>query len=96
MFVGINAMPTIIYSIHLLARFMTNATKSHLDYAKTVLRYVYSNRHRSLKYCASRSTTLAPGQLGAYADSSWADVIPARKSTYSYVHMLNNAAVFLA
>jgi hypothetical protein len=93
MFVGINTMPTIIYSIHLLAQFMTNATKSHLDYAKTVLRYVYSNRHRSLKYCASRSTTLAPGQLGAYADSSWADVIPARKSPYSYVLMLNNAAV---
>ena len=93
MFVGLNTMPTIIYSIHLLTRFMTNATKSHLDYAKTVLRYVYSNRHRSITYCASRSTTLAPGQLGAYADSSWADVIPARKSTYSYVLMLNNAAV---
>ena len=93
MFVGINAMPAIIYSIHLLARFMTNATKSHLTYAKTVLRYVYSNRHRSLKYCASRSTTLAPGQLGAYADSSWAVVIPASKSAYSYVLMLNNAAV---
>jgi hypothetical protein len=86
-------MPTIIFSIHLLARFMTNATKSHLAYAKTVLRYVFSNRHRSFTYCDSRSTTLAPGQLGAYADSSWADVIPARKSTYSYVLMLNNAAV---
>jgi hypothetical protein len=66
MFVGINTMPTIIYSIHLLAGFMTNATKGHLEYAKTVLRYVYSNRHRSITYCASHSTTLARSQRGKF------------------------------
>ena len=35
MFVAINMMPIIIFYIHLLARFMTNATKEHLSYAKT-------------------------------------------------------------
>ena len=93
MFVAINTMPIIIFYIHLLARFMTNATKEHLGYAKTVLRFVFANRHRSLIYNASRSSIMPSGELYAYADSSWADVIPARKSTYSYFLMLNNAAI---
>jgi hypothetical protein len=76
---------------------MTNATKAHLAYTKSQRpsfgMLMVGHRHRSLTCCASRSTLLQSGQLGAYADSSWADVIPRRKSTYSCLLMLNNAAV---
>ena len=46
--------------------------------------------HDSIKWVVKR---IIVHQLGSYADSSLADVGPARKSTYSYLLMLSNAAV---
>ena len=44
-------------------------------------------------YASKVHFPLKVGQLHSYADSSWADVLPSRKSTNSYDIFLNNAVV---
>jgi len=95
MFLSSNTVPTISHSVHAHARYMTNATHAHLDSAKTILRYLkgFVDSGRKLRWCAADvKPPTDPGRIFAYADSSWADVEPSRKSTYGYYLFVNNAA----
>lgn len=40
MFLSTNTVPTISHVLHALARYMTNATRAHLEIAKQVLRFL--------------------------------------------------------
>jgi hypothetical protein len=95
MFLSTNTVPTISHVLHALARYMTNATRAHLEIAKQVLRFLkgFMDQRRRIKWCAAHvKPPNEPGRISAFADSSWADVIPSRKSTYGYYLFVNNAA----
>ena len=94
LYVAINTCPAIMHHVHFLARFMTKATDKHLDYPKKILRYLKGQKGRKIKWGVNNvKHPFLPGQVHAFADSSWADVLPRRKSTYAY-HLLVNNAVF--
>jgi len=92
LYVAINTMVHIIYALHALTRYMNKATKTHMQYAKSLLRHVIGQKHRKLIY-SSRNVRYphSTSQIFGYSDASWADVIPHRKSTYCYLVMCNNA-----
>ena len=94
LYVAINTCPAIMHHVHFLARFMTKATDKHLEYPKKILRYLKGQKGRKIKWGVNNvKHPFLPGQVHAFADSSWADVLPRRKSTYAY-HLLVNNAVF--
>jgi hypothetical protein len=65
-----------------LTRYMMKPTQKLGEHAKQVVRYAWGRRDAKLTWCASKvKTPLRPGDIGSYADSSWADVKPSRKST---------------
>jgi hypothetical protein len=72
---------------------MTNATAAHYAHAKQVLRNLKGVKSRKIKWCASHVRyPLKICEIFAFADSSWADDKPSRKSMYSYILFCNNAA----
>jgi hypothetical protein len=51
-------------------------------------------RDAKLTWCASKAKApLRPGDIGSFADSSWSDVKPSRKSTNCHYILCNNALV---
>ena len=95
MFLSTNSVPTISHAVHAHARYMTNATKAHLDSAKCILRYLkgFVDSGRKIRWSAlAVRYPDEPGRVKAFGDSSWADVTPSRKSTYGYYLFVNNAA----
>jgi hypothetical protein len=79
MFVAINTQPLIANSVNALARFMSNANHELYTLAKGVLRYLAGHKARKLTWCAQRvKFQFYPCEIYAYADSSWADVVPSR------------------
>jgi len=76
MFIDINTQPLIAQPVNALARFMTNANAELYVLAKGVLRYKFP---------------FVPCELYAYSDASWADIVPQRKSSLSYLIFCNNA-----
>ena len=85
-------MPSISFHVCALARYMTVGTKEHFEHAKTVLRYAIGQKTRKITWCAAHvRPPHTPCHIYAYADASWADVIPSRKSTYCYLLFCNNA-----
>jgi hypothetical protein len=92
MFVAINTQPLIAHSVNALARFMSNANHELYTLAKDVLRYLVGHKARKLTWCAQGvKFPFHPCELYAYADSSWADVVPSRKSSQCYLVFCNNA-----
>jgi hypothetical protein len=92
MFVAINTQPLIAHSVNALARFMFNANHELSILAKGVLRYLAGHKARKITWCAQRvKYPFHPCELYAYADSSWADVVPSRKSSQCYLVFCNNA-----
>ena len=92
LYVAINTMPIIIFVISALARYMSKPSKEHYQYAKGCLRFIVGNRKRQIIYNAGKvKPPHLAGQLYSYSDSSWADVIPRRKSTYCFLVFVNNA-----
>ncbi len=64
-------------------------------FAKQVVRYAWGRREAKLTWCASKSKSpFNPGEFGTWADSSWADVKPSRRSTSCHYIMCNNALVY--
>jgi hypothetical protein len=93
MYVAVNTVPSIAYAVSCLARYMTNATAAHYAHAKQVLRYLKGVKSRKIRWCAANVRyPLKACEICAFADSSWADDKPSRKSTYSYMLFCNNAA----
>jgi len=94
MFLGVNTSPEISYALSVLSRYLTKATTQHGIHAKHLLRYVWGRSHAKLTWCAGKvNPPFQAGQFHSFADSSWADVIPSRKSTNSYDIFCNNAVV---
>lgn len=91
-FVGINTQPAIMQAVNALSRYMTNATEEHMTHAKGVVRYLKGNKKRQIIWsAASVKEPFRPCEFYAFADSSWADVVPSRKSTYCYLIFVNGA-----
>ena len=82
------------FALSVLSRYLTKVTPQHGAYAKHILWYVWGCKHAKITWYASKvHFPLKVGQLHSYADSSWSDVLPSRKSTNSYDIFLNNAVV---
>jgi len=94
MFLCVNTCPEISYTLSTLSRYLTKDTPEHDIHAKHLLCYVWGRRHAKLTWCAGKvNLPFQTGQFHSYADSSWADVLPSRKSTNSYNIFCNNAVV---
>jgi hypothetical protein len=94
MFLGVNASPEISYALSVLSRYLTKATTQHGIHAKHLLRYVWGRRHAKLTRCSGKvNPPFQAGKFHSFTDSSWADVIPSRKSTNNYDIFCNNAVV---
>ena len=50
LYIAINTVPQLSYSMNCLARYMSKATPAHLAYAKTVLKYVIGFKDRQLTW----------------------------------------------
>jgi hypothetical protein len=60
--------------------------------AKGVLRYLKGVKSRKIVWCAARvKFPFVPCEIYTYSDASWADVVPQRKSSLSYLIFCNNA-----
>jgi hypothetical protein len=91
---SVNTMPEIGFVMSCLTRYITKATQKLGEYAKQVVRYVWGRRDAKLTWCASTAKApLRPGDIGSFADSSWPDVKPSRKSTNCHYFLCNNALV---
>ena len=94
MFLCVNTCPEISYALSVLSRYLTKATPQHGIHAKHLLRYVWGRRHAKLTWCAAKvNPPFQSGQFHSFADSSWADIVPSRKSTNCYHIFCNNAVV---
>ena len=94
LYLSVNTMPEIGYVMSCLTRYMTKPTPKMGAFAKQVVRDAWARREAKLTWCASKSKSpFNPGEFGTWADSSWADVKPSRKSTSCHYIMCNNALV---
>jgi hypothetical protein len=94
MFLCVNTCPEISYALSVLSRYLTKVTPQHGIHDKHLLCYVWGRRHAKLTWCAGKvNPPFQAGQFHSFADSSWVDVIPSRKSTNSYDIFCNNAVV---
>jgi hypothetical protein len=92
MFIAINTQPLIAQPVNALARFMTTANSELYVLGKGVLRYLKGVKSRKIVWCASRvKFPFVPCEIYAYSDASWADIVPQRKSSLSYLIFCNNA-----
>jgi hypothetical protein len=91
MFIAINTQTLIAQPVNALARFMTTANSELYVLAKGVLRYLKGVKSRKIVWCASRvKFPFVPCEIYAYSDASWADIVPQRKSSLSYLIFCNN------
>ena len=91
MFITINIEPLIAQPVNALARFMTTANSELYLLAEGVLRYLKGVKSRKI-VCASRvKFPFVSCEIYAYSDASWADIVPQRKSSLSYLFFCNNA-----
>jgi hypothetical protein len=91
-FFAINTQTLIAQPVNALARFMTTANSELYVLAKGVLRCLKGVKSRKIVWCASRvKFPFVPCEIYAYSDASWADTVPQRKSSLSYLIFCNNA-----
>ena len=94
LYLSVNTMPEIGFVMSCLTRYMSKPTQKLGEYAKQVVRYAWGRRDAKWTWCASKAKApLRPGDIGSFADSSWADVKPSRKSTNCHYILCNNALV---
>ncbi|KAJ0847396.1 putative RNA-directed DNA polymerase [Helianthus annuus] len=80
--------PDLMYSVSLIARFMSKPKVEHMQAAKRILRYVKETYDYGLVY--ERNAT---GKLEIYTDSDYARDRKDRRCTSGYVCLLSNAAI---
>jgi hypothetical protein len=94
LYLQVHTVPEISWITSQLARYMAKPGNPHMTAAKKVLRYLQGRKHIPMRWCAaSCRAPHKPGHIYGYADASFADVKPNRKSSTGYVFMLNNAAI---
>lgn len=69
-----HSRPDIMFSINLLSRFMTKATRIHFVVAKHILKYLAGTSDLEIQYSRNISLTLA-----GYTDSDWCGDLRDRK-----------------
>jgi len=92
LYIAINTVPQLSYSMSSFTRYMSNATPAYLTYAKAVLHYLIGIKRRQLTWCGQRvSLPHILGKMLAFVDSSWADDKNHRRSSMAYYMFVNNA-----
>jgi len=92
LYIAINTVPQLSYSMSILTQYMSKATPAHLTYAKVVLRYLIGIKKRQLTWCGQRVSLLhILGEFLAFVDSSCADDKNHRRSSMAYYLFINNA-----
>ena len=84
-------MPLISFHVSALARYTIFGTKEHFEHAKILRNAIGQNKCKISWRAAHVRPPHTPCHIYAYADASWTDVIPSRKSTYCYLLFCNNA-----
>jgi len=54
LYIAINTVPQLNYSMTILTLYMSKATPAYLTYAKVVLRYLVGIKKRQLMWCGQR------------------------------------------
>ena len=83
--------PEIAYAVSMCARHLSAHNETHDKAAMQILGYLKKNPNRGIGYRMNpdpKSSDVA--KVSMYADSSWADDIPTRRSTYGYFNLLND------
>ncbi|XP_059629516.1 uncharacterized mitochondrial protein AtMg00810-like [Cornus florida] len=80
--------PDIMYSMGLVAKFLSNLQASHLQAAKRILRYVKGTISYGLYYIFSPSIFIA-----AFSNVDWGGSLPDIKSTFSCCYILGSNVV---
>jgi hypothetical protein len=94
MFLCVNKCPEIPYALSVLSRYLTKVSPQNGVHVKHLLCYVWARRFAKLTWCTGKvSPPFKAGQFHSFADSSWVDILPSRKSTNSYDIFCNNAVV---
>jgi len=92
LYIAINTVPQLRYSMSSLTRYMSKETPAHLTYAEVVLRHLIGIKKKQLTWCGQRvSLPHILGEILAFVDSSWADDKNNRRSSMVYYLFVNNA-----
>ena len=83
----IETRPDIAFAILVVSRHAKNPGKTHMEAAKTILRYLSATKDRGITYGGGDMT------VQGYSDSNWAGDREDRKSTSGYIFMLNNRPI---
>ena len=87
-YLAVNTRPDISYALSVLSRSMAKPTKSALNLAFGVLRYLSGTRSLGLRYGGTGAA-----ELRGFSDSDWAGDPTTRRSTSGYVFLLNGGAI---
>lgn len=87
-YLATNTRPDIAFALSVLSRHMAAPTKSAMNLATGVLRYLAGTRELGLRFGG-----VGDVQMSGYSDSDWAGDPVTRRSTSGYVFTLNGAAI---
>ena len=93
---GCSTRPDIHYAVNQLAAYMSKPTKTHLQAAKHILRYLRGQEELGLTYKYSSTNPETNGILITYSDSSWGGDVTDARSTTGTVCIINGAAIILS
>ena len=87
MFAMIETRPDIAFATSAVSRHSKNPSRTHMEAAKHILRYLSATKDRGITFGGGDLT------IQGYSDSDWAGDKEERKSTSCYVFMLNNGPI---
>ena len=87
MFAMIETRPDIAFATSAVSRHSKNPSRTHMEAAKHILRYLSATKDRGITFGGGDLT------IQGYSNSDWAGDKEERKSTSGYVFMLNNGPI---
>lgn len=78
--------PDILYGVGLISRYMETPTRTHLNAAKRILRYIKGTLNEGIFYPSNQEVKLI-----GYSDSDWGRDLDERKSTTGYCFYIGDA-----
>lgn len=88
MFSMVETRPDIVFATSIASRFAKNLGHQHTEAVKTILRYLKGSRERGITYGGQNKLLVEE-----YSDSDWAGDKESRKSTSSFIFILNGGPV---